>query len=309
MRPVLGRLVRPLLAGHHRLGLPRPLLQHRNCATDASGRYTIGAALKHAVMPERNWFAALLWRGIRVARIGFLATAIYGAGKTAGHTEVLEDPDGIAKQVITEIIVQTHHDKKGEKKNPSYYKRGSAVRQRVEAVGNRVLAAAREEVAALLEKLPKPASALDMDPHGAERAELLKAQKRLAGKWHWIVTTSALPNAFVTPMCPRRVFVTEGLLEHVQPTDDGVPQTLELDASTRRSERWLCLRPKPPPLLTRFLRAPPHPTPTTNPHRRARLPHRARALARAARPQPEVDRRDGADGDAAGASTPPPSSL
>jgi len=53
-----------------------------------------------------------------------------------------------------------------------------------------------------------------------KREELKGAAQRLRGTWHWVVTNSDAPNAFVTPYCPRRVFVTEGLLTLIKPTDD-----------------------------------------------------------------------------------------
>lgn len=46
------------------------------------------------------------------------------------------------------------------------------------------------------------------------------AAKKLRGTWSFIVLKNSTPNAFVTDLAPRRVFVNEGLLDVIQPTDD-----------------------------------------------------------------------------------------
>jgi Zn-dependent protease with chaperone function len=44
--------------------------------------------------------------------------------------------------------------------------------------------------------------------------------KKLRGNWSFILLKNKVPNAFVTDLCPRRIFVNEGLLDVVEPTDD-----------------------------------------------------------------------------------------
>ena len=44
--------------------------------------------------------------------------------------------------------------------------------------------------------------------------------ERIAGEWTWLVTNSEGVNAFVSPYCPRHVFVHEGLLHALTPTED-----------------------------------------------------------------------------------------
>ena len=161
----------------------------------------------------------VFWRGLRVARIGVLSIGLYQAGKSSGHVEVLEDPDGVAKKIIQEIIVSSHADD-GKGKNPGWYKRDTPLHRRVRKVGEKVLQAARDEVKASLAQLPKNPSAEQESAVNEQREALESALQRLRGTWHWVVTNSDAPNAFVTPYCPRRVFVTEGLLHKVNPTDD-----------------------------------------------------------------------------------------
>ena len=76
-----------------------------------------------------------------------------------------------------------------------------------------MLAAAREEITARLKEVPPPPQDKTMnDPYKSKREELEASLKRITGNWHWVVTRSHVVNAFVTPFCPRRVFVNEGLL-------------------------------------------------------------------------------------------------
>ena len=202
----------------HLRGSLQPL-RARLCATDASGRLTIGAALRHAVVPERDLLGALFWRAIRLARIAVLTGTVYGAGKSAGHIEILDDPKGIAKAIVRQVIIQSHVPDEENPEPAGYLTKEMPERQRVEAVGKRVLFAAREEVEAELAKLG-PAPEEPVDPHEHRRAELEAAKARLAGKWYWVVTNSSNVNGYVTAMCPRRVFITQGLFKKLKPTDD-----------------------------------------------------------------------------------------
>ena len=171
----------------------------RWCAVDSKGRFTIGAAIRNAVVPERSIMSAVFWRTIRTTRLALLATTIYGAGKSAGHVEVLEDPDGVAKQMVVSVIVGTHQSEDGKETKAGYHKRNSPLRQRVERVGVRVLHAAREEVDARLAALPAAVGGSE-DPHAAERQQLNEAKKRLGGKWHWVVTSSAMVKYVPGPL-------------------------------------------------------------------------------------------------------------
>jgi Peptidase family M48 len=54
---------------------------------------------------------------------------------------------------------------------------------------------------------------------------------QLKGDWHYVVTNSKAVNAFVTDLCPRRIFVHEGLLELIKPTDDELALILSHEIS------------------------------------------------------------------------------
>ena len=57
------------------------------------------------------------------------------------------------------------------------------------------------------------------------------ACEKLEGNWNIVVIRNATPNAFVTELCPRRIFVHTGLLEHCKPTDDELGMVLSHEIS------------------------------------------------------------------------------
>jgi predicted Zn-dependent protease len=64
-----------------------------------------------------------------------------------------------------------------------------------------------------------------------EKEKWEAAVGRLTGNWEFIVTDSKVPNAFVTDICPRKIFVNEGLLTSVHPTDDELALILGHEVS------------------------------------------------------------------------------
>ena len=244
---------------------------------------------REELFPERSLRSVLFWRGIRVARISFLAAGLYYAGKSAGHVEVLEDPDRVAKEVVRDIIQSSHFSETGKK--PAWHKRNSPLHKRVESIGSRVLHAAREDLRSKLAALPSfppeppevtkrreqltaalgrmPPPSADSDPPeilakrqklitaleelpnfppepedvAEKRETLTKALGRLRGTWHYVVTNSDVPNAFVTPYCPRRIFVTEGLLKKLQLTDDELAFIMGHELSHVVHDHGACVRP------------------------------------------------------------------
>lgn len=54
-----------------------------------------------------------------------------------------------------------------------------------------------------------------------ERAERwIEAKKVAGGNWQVIVLKNPSVNAFVTPVCPKKIFVFAGLIQALNPTDD-----------------------------------------------------------------------------------------
>ena len=70
-----------------------------------------------------------------MARIAVLTGTVYGAGKSAGHIEILEDPKGIAKAIVRQVIIQSHVPDEENPEPAGYLTKEMPERQRVEAVG------------------------------------------------------------------------------------------------------------------------------------------------------------------------------
>lgn len=175
----------------------------------------------------QRWRTFLFWRSLRVLRVTALAVAIYGAGKAAGHVEVLRDPEKVRRALIWEHIQRTHVSETG--REAGFYKPFMKSYRRVARVANRILQAARdvirEDLALVVDELARKRAELEVEESlrkeqglartSAKRraaivaaiasleereAELRGAQDRLAGNWQWVVTTSDSVNAFVTPV-------------------------------------------------------------------------------------------------------------
>lgn len=182
---------------------------------------TSGAAsAARSIVPEAPWY---LRRPVRVFRVAVLGFTLYQTGKAAGHTEALQDPDGMVKTLVKAILESQHVSSRGAK--PEAHGADSPLQVHVKAVGERVLAATRAWVAhetARLEAELEAAKARgeylgDLRDH---LRDLRAGAERIAGEWTWLVTNSEGINAFVSPYCPRHVFVHEGLLHALTPTED-----------------------------------------------------------------------------------------
>mmetsp|Transcript_36305 Transcript_36305/g.116969 ORF Transcript_36305/g.116969 Transcript_36305/m.116969 type:complete len:372 (-) Transcript_36305:116-1231(-) len=210
-----------MLASAHTLPL-RALLRGvrlRACRRLLSS--TSGAAsAARSIVPEAPWY---LRRPVRVFRVAVLGFTLYQTGKAAGHTEALQDPDGMVKTLVKAILESQHVSSRGAK--PEAHGADSPLQVHVKAVGERVLAATRAWVAhetARLEAELEAAKARgeylgDLRDH---LRDLRAGAERIAGEWTWLVTNSEGVNAFVSPYCPRHVFVHEGLLHALTPTED-----------------------------------------------------------------------------------------
>jgi Zn-dependent protease with chaperone function len=53
----------------------------------------------------------------------------------------------------------------------------------------------------------------------------------MRGDWHYIVTKDNSVNAFVTDLCPRRIFINQGLFDIINPTDDELALILGHEVS------------------------------------------------------------------------------
>jgi hypothetical protein len=177
------------------------------------------AALRRVYQPGERWWWFL--RALRVSRSAALVVAIYTAGRSAGSMDALTDPEGMRNQLIAKHIERTFIPS-DRSTQPRMHPPSSSMQRRLSQVGTRILAAAREHIAAQRVELGatikrlqgervKIASRgrsrlsdeeLDMlleteariENARAAEADWAEAAGRLNGHWNWVVTNSSAVN-------------------------------------------------------------------------------------------------------------------
>jgi hypothetical protein len=168
------------------------------------------------------------FRFARAARVVFLSVVLMQAGYSIGVTEVLEDPEGKEKELVKTIVEQsgattltplsTSHDtyRRVERVAVRVVEGGQLLCERKRLDAQRAIAKLRREKGVVT---PPPDIAEQIATLEAEVAQWEKASKKLKGEWKFIVLRNGVPNAFVTDLCPRRIFINTGLIDTLQPTD------------------------------------------------------------------------------------------
>jgi hypothetical protein len=161
-----------------------------------------------------------VFRFARAARMAFLSVVLMQAGYSIGVTEVLEDPEGKEKELVKTIVEQsgatltlsTSHDtyRRVERVAIRVVEGGQLLCERKRLEAQRAIAKLRRE------KGPPPEVAEQIATLEAEVAQWEKASKKLKGEWKFIVLRNGVPNAFVTDLCPRRIFINTGLIDTLQ---------------------------------------------------------------------------------------------
>lgn len=179
-----------------------------------------------------------LWRSIRATRTIALAGAIYHSGYTSGMVDYATDPHGTEKALMVNMIKSQKADK--------VHTPSSDMHVKAERVGSRIVTAAKlytkkkliissENVAKLqgkgsnLTNNEKPNDKLNSALEEEEKWR--RASIVMNGEWEYIVTNAPSVNAFVCDLCPRRIFMHEGLFTICNPTDDELALILSHEVS------------------------------------------------------------------------------
>jgi predicted Zn-dependent protease len=150
-----------------------------------------------------NYYIA---RGVRAVRVGVLAFTIYGAGYRSGITDFIEDPEEMHETLLKTVVSQSGGLKIIDPTAPGAL--------RVKAIGHRIIEAAQTYCKEQL------ATANSEPGNGTEVEYWEGAIKRLSGQWSISYLDAPTPNAFVSNLLPRHIFVHEGLIEQIQPSDE-----------------------------------------------------------------------------------------
>ena len=166
-----------------------------------------------AKIPEKKptWAWWLFRRTLRVVQIGTISFGIYQAGYTNGLIDYAQSPVKMEKQLMKNIV--------NSEKADGYHPSNSQIHQRVEGIATRIITAAKFYCD---DKIKSSQKALESAVQKDDKAALkvaegeietwTKAREKIRGSWHCIVTKdTGTVNAFVTALCPRRIFIHEGL--------------------------------------------------------------------------------------------------
>lgn len=184
-------------------------------------------------MNNINWklYASRLFRA---GRVGFLAVGIFAAGQSFGIMRYAKDHDAMEAELMEGILAGSGATAILPRKATKEYKQ-------LDRVGKKIVTAAilhcEEELKKEKKKVFDTAVATTIDRKEAnvtdEKVELLEealklqvALKKLRGRWSFFVTDATMPNAFVTDLLPRRIFVNVGFMSHCHPSDDELAVVL-----------------------------------------------------------------------------------
>lgn len=180
-------------------------------------------------------------RIFRATRVVVLSVGIYQTGHSAGLIDYATNPSLMDEKLMKTTLASTGADAVYEHHTHQSF-------SRVHRIGLKVIAAAKkycemeykimdstyqnlknqlkvEKDPTHIKELHEQISNLD-----EEATQLLLTIAKLDGKWDIVLTNSKAINAFVTEMCPRRIFVNEGLVS-MDLTDDEIAFVLSHEIS------------------------------------------------------------------------------
>ena len=152
------------------------------------------------------YYLRLVWRFCRLVVVGY---SIFAVGKLHGSIEYAWDPVGSTKQAILgSISVDENADR-------ALLPTNSKEVMRVKRVVARLLMAAEQLLEERVASIKRSGANAELDEIledcTAEQWETA-LQRLRSGEWTVLVVNNSSPNAFVTALVPRTIFVHRGLL-------------------------------------------------------------------------------------------------
>lgn len=169
-----------------------------------------------------NWAVR---HALRATRVGVLTFGVYNAGYSNGIMDYAKDREAMELTLLKSVLAGCGAKDVLSKNSHSEY-------AQLDRVGTAIVNAAIhhcEEELRCAEKNIQIAKHLPSTNPGkaqflAESQESIEkhqgALNKLRGSWSFYITDADVPNAFVTDLLPRRIFVNIGLLGHFHPSDD-----------------------------------------------------------------------------------------
>eukprot|EP01041_Mallomonas_annulata_P003034 gene3034-5950_t len=171
-------------------------------------------------------------RIIRVIRVGVLTFMVYQAGVQYGMVSYAKDPTRVEKELIFKILNVNESD-------DNLISTNSKIHTRVNNIAQRIITAARNHCDEELNKaiinqksISSNINSIKFSNEDNSDIEFWKsAKKRLSGPWTLVLSKKDDINAFVTGLLPRTIFVHQGLLNILKPTDDELAMILSHELS------------------------------------------------------------------------------
>lgn len=159
-----------------------------------------------------------------MVRVGVITYMVYQTGFQRGVVSYAKNPNQMERDMMNFVLNIDDKVDKGDDKAIKILSDHSRDYLKVERVARRILLTAKKQCILELEK------AREARLH-SEAQFWSAALSRLEGQWQFVVSSHDSINAFVTGVCPRKIFVYQGLLTKLEPSDDELAMILAHELS------------------------------------------------------------------------------
>ena len=188
------------------------------------------------VVRGSNWI--LLGRAVRYLRIPFLVVSVYGLGYQQGIIDDSRNPQQTRGALLDNVLAGVgasrdtmdviHDGEAGLFSSTQTH----AETKRVAAIGRKLVQVAKIYVKNELKEtedriqanLPSDKATYDqlVTAFAADQPyqQWTMALRRLEGDWSYLILQTKLPNAFVTEILPRQIFITTAMFQFIENDDE-----------------------------------------------------------------------------------------
>jgi Zn-dependent protease with chaperone function len=139
-------------------------------------------------------------------------------GYRSGVADFLDDPDEMMLKLVNQVASSAGAQSALDPKHP--------LALRLRNIGERIISSAQKHCEEQYEK-----SKVDTEATEIDKEAWASALRRIGGRWNFIVLDTHTPNAFVSPLIPRNIFIHEGLITAIDPSDEEIALILAHEIS------------------------------------------------------------------------------
>lgn len=179
--------------------------------------------------PKSGFWSLVIRRGIRAVQIGVLCVTIYQYGYQSGVLAYMKN-----HEEMDQMYIDLAMERKGiDAVEPSedVVRVANQNLRRVRSIVSRLLTAAQEladeEARKAIELYTHEGSTENKD----KAEQWIEAKKTVSGNWQVILLKNPSVNAYVSSLCPKKIFVFAGLIQVLNPTDDELAMVLAHELS------------------------------------------------------------------------------